>query len=265
MNQRLKQTGIVSVALLALTFLCSANYWHLLGSKEEVLLQRVTETLNQYHFQANKVDDNFSVKVYDLFIKDMDLNKLFFTKKDMTKLEKYRKLVDDEIHDATFDLYNAATALRAERLKETEIWYKDLLAKPFDFTKEDEFENDDDKRTYAADDAAHKDLWKRYLKYQVLARLSDKIDEQEKDAEKKVKLTERIAKGEAKDSVEILKKQLLAMDKKPLSYEEMEADARKKVLKAHDDWFKRLKEMTQDDLFSIYIDAISSACDPHTS
>ena len=136
MNQRLKNTSIVSVALLAFISLCSASYWHLLGSKEEILLQRVTEILNQYHFQLNKVDDGFSVKVYDLFIKDMDLNKLFFTKKDMTKLDKYRKLVDDEINDATFDLYNTATALRAERIKQTQIWYKDLLANPFDFTKD---------------------------------------------------------------------------------------------------------------------------------
>jgi carboxyl-terminal processing protease len=261
MNQRLKTAGIVSSAVLALTILCSSTYWHLLGVKEEILLQRVTETLAKYHFQANKLDNDFSIKVYDLYVKDMDPNKMFYTKKDINKLEKYRKLVDDEIKDATFDLHNVATVLRADRLKQAETWYKDILTKPFDFTKDDEFENDDEKRGYPADDAAHKDLWRRYLKYQVLARLSDMIDDQERDAEKKAKLQERIAKGELKDSLNLVKTD----EKKPRTYEEMEADARKKVLKVHDDWFKRLKEMTQDDLYAIYLNSIASACDPHTS
>jgi carboxyl-terminal processing protease len=261
MNLYLKRTGVLSVAFVAAMLLCSATYWQLLGKKEEILLQRVTETLRQYHFQANKIDDNFSLKVYDLYIKDIDPNKMFYTKKDMNKLDKYRKLVDDEIEDATFDLFNVSTVLRAERLKQTEGWYKDVLAKPFDFTKDEEFENDDEKRGFAADAAAHKDLWRRSLKYQTLARLSDMIDDQERDAEKKAKLKERIAKGELKDSLSSIKIE----DKKPRTYEEMEADARKKVLKAHDDWFKRLKELTQDDLFAIYLNSIASACDPHTS
>ena len=45
---------------------------------------------------------------------------------------------------------------------------------------------------------------------------------------------------------------------------ELEADARKKILKSNDDYFKRLKEFDRDDRIAIYFNAIAGVYDPHT-
>ena len=94
------------------------------------------------------------------------------------------------------------------------------------------------------------------------------IDDQEKAKEKRDK---RAADEKNGILPKILpKKDTAATDKKevPLVIKteaEMEADARKKVLKVHDDWFKRLKELKPEDLYATYLNAITTAYDPHSN
>ena len=64
-------------------------------------------------------------------------------------------------------------------LDKTETYYKEILAQPFDFTTEEYIEFDQDKRGFAKSDAELKDYWRRYLKYQPLTRVVDKLDDQE--------------------------------------------------------------------------------------
>ncbi len=223
------------------------------------------------HFSPEKMNDEYSMRVYDLFLKDNDPSKLFFTQKDVKKFEKYQKSIDNEIQDMTFDFYNLVANTRTERIAQAEKTYKEILDKPFEFTKDEEYEADDDKRGYAADDAALRDLWRKYLKFQVLTRLSDMIDDQERAKEKKDKKDKRdatINKEDAPktDAPETDKKE----DKKdtPLVIKteaEMEIEARKKVLKVHDDWFKRLKDFKSDDVYAVYLNAITTAYDPHSN
>jgi carboxyl-terminal processing protease len=266
MKKNTKIAAIAIAAVLTVGTLASATYKHLLGQKEEVLLDMVMGSIDHFHYQPEKINDDFSVRVYDLFLKDIDPNKLFFTKKDIVKFDKYKKLIDDEIQDKTFDFYNTVLAARTERINQAEVIYKEILSKPFDLNKDEEYETDDDKRGYPADAAATKELWHKYLKYQVTQRVADMQEDAERAAEAKAKKDERKDKTEAADdAVTAAAEATTAAPKKPLTLDEMEAEARKKVLKVHDDWFKRLRDLKPDELFSIYLNEITMACDPHTN
>ena len=233
------QKKIVAPLFIALFIgLCSFTVYQF--SKNQILLDMLMSSLNQAHYSPLKIDDEFSEKAFTLYLKRLDNNKKFLLQTDVDALVKYKKSIDDEITNGTFDFYNLSTTLINKRIQEKENWTKELLDKPLDFTADDEYEIDGDKVKFVSTEVELKAEWKKMLKYQVLSRLDDLLTNQEKAKEKK-------------DSVFVVK-----------SYDSLEVDARRKTLKANTDWFKRLNKITAKDRFSTYVNTITGLYDPHT-
>src|ERR1051326_7056468 len=207
--------------------------------RKQVLLQVMTASLNSGHYQPMTFNNDFSEKTYKLYLDRTDPGKKFFLASDVKQFEKYRDKIDEEVNDGTFDFFDLVNTTVEKRIKECEGYYKDILAKPFDFTTDESIETDPDKSVYPANSDELKDTWRKYLKYQVMVRVNDMSEQQEKAKEKKDTLTER-------------------------SFAQMEEDARKKVLKSNDDLFKRLEKISYDDRLAAYLNVITNIYDPHT-
>lgn len=226
--------------IMASVILVSYTYCHRGGvTKEQVLLQLITNTLNFAHYSPVEINDDFSSKAYGLYIKNMDYSKRFFTKEDLKKLEAYKLKIDDEIRAESFELYNLADSLFSKQVELVHSYYLDILSKPFEFKTNESYETDPDKTDFAQDNKHLKEIWRKTLKFQVLSRLNDMIASQEQ------------AKAKS-DTV------------KSRSVEEMEKMAREKVLKINDSWYKRLSKRDESDRFSLYLNAIVGVYDPHT-
>jgi carboxyl-terminal processing protease len=233
------QKKIVSPLFIALFIgLCSFTVYQF--GKNQILLDMLMSSLNQAHYSPLKIDDDFSEKAFTLYLKRLDNNKKFLIQADVDALAKYRKSIDDEITNGTFEFYDLSNALITKRIQEKENWSKELLAKPLDFKSDEDYEIDGDKIKFVSTEAELKAEWKKMLKYQVLSRLDDLLTNQEKAKDKK-------------DSVFVEK-----------SYDSLEVDARRKTLKANTDWFKRLSKITSKDRFSTYVNTITGLYDPHT-
>lgn len=218
--------------------LCSFSFFQF--GKNQILLDMLMSALNQAHYTPLKINDEFSEKAYTLYLKRLDFNKKFLLQSDVDELAKYRRNIDDEVNTGAFEFYNLSADLIAKRIKEKESWSKELLAKPFDYNVDEEYETDGDKTKYATTEAELKAEWKKMLKYQVLSRLDELMTNQEKaKAKKDTVFTEK-------------------------SFDSLEVDARRKTLKANEDWFKRLNKITAKDRFSIYVNTITGLYDPHT-
>jgi carboxyl-terminal processing protease len=87
---------------------------------------------------------------------------------------------------------------------------------------------------------ALKEAWRKYLKYQTLGQLSEMMDMQEKAKER----------GDTKEATK--------------TFADQEAEARKKVTKTYDDFYRRIAQSTKEDQFSLYMNAITNTYDPHT-
>lgn len=233
------QKKIVSPLFIALFIgLCSFTVYQF--GKNQILIDMLMSSLNQAHYSPLKIDDDFSEKAFTLYLKRLDNNKKFLIQADVDALAKYRKSIDDEITNGTFDFYDLSNTLITKRIKEKENWSKEILEKPLDFKTDEDYEIDGDKVKFVSTEAELKAEWKKMLKYQVLSRLDDLLTNQEKAKEKK-------------DSVFVEK-----------SYDSLEVDARRKTLKANTDWFKRLGKITSKDRFSTYVNTITGLYDPHT-
>lgn len=226
-----------SLVILAIG-LCSFTFFQF--GKNQLLLDMLMSALNQAHYNPLKVNDDFSEKAFNLYVKRLDYNKKFLIQSDIDALAKYRRQIDDEVNNGTFEFYNLSAELITKRIKEKENWSKEILAKPFDYKTDEEYETDGDKVKYVNTEAELKNEWRKMLKYQVIGRLDELMTGQEKAKAKK-------------DSVFTEK-----------TFDSLEVDARRKTLKANEDWFKRLNKITAKDRFSAYVNTITGLYDPHT-
>lgn len=207
--------------------------------KNEILIKALMQGLNTGHYQPEKVDDNFSKKVFNLYLERLDYNKKFLLATDVSKLRQYETAIDDELREGSFTFFDMSADLIEQRVKDSEAYYKEILNKPFDFSKDEQIELDGKKLAFAKNTSELKEAWRKQLKYQTLVRLVDMQEEQQK----------KLDKGEK-------------VDKK--SAEQMEAEAREKVKKTYDDLYARLAKVNRDDRRSTYINAITNVYDPHT-
>ncbi|RUA25204.1 MAG: tail-specific protease [Bacteroidetes bacterium] len=208
--------------------------------RELYLTDLVVSSLKYVHYEHRTMDDDFSKKVYSLYLERLDFTKKFLLKSDVDQLQSYELKIDDELEGRTQEFFELSYALIKKRTNEAESYYKDILSKPFDFEKNESIQLDDEKNDWAKNKLELKEAWRKSLKYQVMLRISSMMESQEKAKEKS-------------DTVQIK------------SFEELEKSARAKVLKQNKDYFHRLEQLDRKDYFSLYLNAINGSYDPHTN
>ncbi len=216
-------------------------------NKEKVLIQTMLARLEQLHYKPVEIDDHFSEDVFDLYLDRLDGGKRFFTQEDVDQLKVYRDLIDNESMEGNYEFFNLSQDLLAKAIEKTQKYYQEILEKPFDLRKEETFESDGEKRTFAANDAELKEYWRKILKSRVIAKVADKLEEQEKaEQSKDAKVDE--------SSGDVVKKDIV----------ELEKEARKKTLKDFNRWYKRIHKRKREDNLSMYLNSITNVFDPHT-
>jgi len=236
--------GPIFFSVIAIIFLASA-FWPTIDNKEKeaVLINTILRGLDRMHYAPPAIDDGFSSKVYELFLDRIDNGKRFFTQNEVNQLEKYKLELDDQANEGTFEFFDMTQSMMTEALNKTEKYYQEALKAPFDFNVKATYTNEGDDKKFAKNDKELKANWMEWMKYETLTRLTDKLEEQEKE------------KGKEEDKDE----ELIAK-----SYDELEADARKATLKVFDDWFKRLRKLKRSDRMSDYLNSVTNVFDPHT-
>lgn len=231
--------SVLTVVLLTGSFILYSKNSSPEG-KNEILIKALMQGLNSAHYKPEKVDDNFSKKAFKLYLDRLDFNKKFLIESDVAMLRKYETQLDDQLRAGSFEFFDIAADLIEKRTKESEAYYKEILAKPFDFSKDESIELDGKKLKFAKDRNELKEAWRQQLKYQTLVRLAEMQKQQEKAT----------ASADSKD--------------KPKTYEQLEAEARDKVMTAYNELYKRLGQVTRDDRRATYINAVANVYDPHT-
>jgi carboxyl-terminal processing protease len=155
-------------------------------------------------------------------------------------MAKYKTKVDDQIQNETFELFDLSVELISRRIAEKESWYQEALAKPFDYKVDEQYETDAKKTEFAKTETELKNKWRQYLQYQTVARLNELMEAQEKIKAKK-------------DTNAVVR-----------PFDSLEVEARSKVLKTMNDYFKRLKKVNKKDRYASYVNTITAMYDPHT-
>ena len=232
--------------ILVITAL-SAVLWSFIPSekksdpeKDKLLLELLTMVLERGHYSPVAIDDAFSKKVYAKYLDNIDPTKRFFLQSDIEEFSKYETKIDDMIKNRDLTFFNLTNSRLLQRMQECRDIYDDVLEKPFDFDANENINVDYEKLPYAKNKRELVDRWRKQLKLQALSSITDKQkledDKKEKDAKYTVK-----------------------------SFETIEKEVRESSLKSLNEYFDFIqKELTRNDWFSIYLNAIVERFDPHT-
>lgn len=238
-----KKTLPVLLPILAIGIFVWVQSWarHNPSSKYERILHAVGEMLEQDHYSPKRIDDAFSQKIFIKVLKRLDPDKSIFISTDSISLQQqYGNVIDDEVHgEKAVSFIPAIYKLYNQRLNDAEKICDILLANPFSFVQNETVVLDGEKLHFPLNNNDLQEQWRKKLKYFVLERYAEMIEQR--------------LKSTIKDSIH------------SKTDAQLEADARNKVKKMMGRMFSRLHKEKEEDHFNAFVDDITTTMDPHTN
>ncbi len=161
--------------------------------------KRVEGRLLRDHYLQVTMDDAFSKKVFDRYLDSLDYFHNVLMKSDVDGFLQHKEKFDDAIRqgnfDFAFDMFNLTLQRRAERFD----FAISLLAKDFDFTKDDFYEYEREDSPWPQNQAQLDELWRQRVKFDALnlkltgkkpAEIRDILTKRYKSAKKRLAQTE---------------------------------------------------------------------------
>lgn len=177
--------------------------------------------LDNNHYRKVNFNDSLSNAILSEYIKSLDNNKTYFTASDLAGFDKYKYTLDDltraENVDVAFEIYGVFRKRFDQRM---DYVLNTLVKKNFDYSVDEYYETNRDKETWAKDDDALNEVWRKIIKSQALS----------------LKLA-----GKTQPEIE------------------------KTLTERYQRFSKSIHQFNSEDVFSMYMNTITEAYDPHTN
>ena len=207
--------------------------------KYQQIFVQVTEMLEAAHFNPKKVDDEFSRKIFNKYIETLDPDKNIFLAGDIKELKKFELSIDNELHGSPIQFFYAVDAIFLKRGKELSAIMPELFQNQFQFNTDEKIILDPEKNDFPKNEAMRKEIWRKRLKFMVLERYSDLLDQ----------------RALLKPSDSAYKQDT-----------QLESDSRAKVKQIMTRNFERMLNKTKpDERFDMLVNVITNSMDPHTT
>ncbi len=161
-------------ATLALLVTLSLPSWALIeytDAQRETIVEMIDQ-LEERHYAKLEYDDMLSSQHLDNYLDSLDNARMFFLAADIAEFEKYRTVMDDQLHkgrlDAGFDIFNRFHQRLSERLESVVDNLPETVA-GMDFTRDESYELDAEGRGWATTRAELDERWRKHIKNQVLS------------------------------------------------------------------------------------------------
>jgi len=234
-----KQYVKLTVLVLAIILLFSSfTFAEPSREKEKFVTSIIFQTLNYWHYRPVALNDQLSQKAYQKYLDTLDPNKRFFLQSDLDRLQRYQNQIDNQILRSSTELMDEANQILKERIREVIGLTDDILKHPFNYHQNDVLETDPKKRDYPKNKGELKTLWTKILKARTLDVYMELLEE--KNPGKPLTQTSKI-------------------DVK------LEAEARQRVSRNIRSTLTRMLQDSREKQLEVYINAILSCYDPHTS
>jgi carboxyl-terminal processing protease len=220
--------------------------------KDKMLIELLSFVLEKGHFSPIELNDEFSKKAYAAYIESLDPTKRYFIQPDIAEFQKYELAIDDMIRSKDLSFFDLTYKRLMQRMKESKVIYTSILSKPLDLNDNETINVDYEKLPYAATVKDLDQRWRKQLELAVLSEITDKEDIQNA-------LNSGII-----DEKNVAKEEKPVEKTEPKSFEELEKTARKTTESNLNNNFSFIAELTREDWFTVYINAIVTQYDPHT-
>ena len=211
------------------------------SDKDSLIIQLITYVLDQAHYLDKDINDDFSEKVFDTFLENLDPYKRYFYASDIYEFSKYKHSIDDAFKNPNLDFFDLVYERYSSRMLESEKIFNDILSKPFDFSKDEICECDFEVLDYVQTKDELYDRWRKLLKIYVIENYHNEIEDD-------------LRKQEEDPYFKLRKLDLIEKETRDALNETMNQN------------FRFIsEEMQRSDWFSVYINSFVSQYDPNTS
>ena len=211
------------------------------SDKDSLIIQLITYVLDQAHYLDKDINDDFSEKVFDTFLENLDPYKRYFYASDINEFSKYKYSIDDAFKNPNLDFFDLVYERYSSRMLESEKIFNDILSKPFDFSKDEICECDFEVLDFVQTKDQLYDRWRKLLKIYVIENYHNEIEDD-------------LRKQEEDPFLKLRKLDLIEKETRDALNETMNQN------------FRFIsEEMQRSDWFSVYINSFVSQYDPNTS
>ena len=221
--------------------------------KDKLLIQLITYVLDQGHFNPQDINDDFSASVFEDYLTQLDPFKRYFFASDIKEFEAYKDQLDDQIKAYDLSFFNTTHKRLLQRIEESKKTYTEILEKPFDFSKAEDYSSDYEKLTYVKSKREMKERWRQQLKFSTIANYDDALVQRKKALEVN-SLQESVLSAENGKPESNNKKSLKVVEK----------ESREATKRSLDELYDFIEDRQRKDWFAVYINAIVEEFDPHT-
>ena len=208
--------------------------------KDKMLIHLIRSVLEQLHFDPLDLNDAFSEELFVDYVETMDPLKRYLYESDVKDFEKFKLTIDDQIKASDITFFDVSHVRIIKRIQEAKEIYKEVLSKPFDYTKDEVFDTDSDKSSYVKTRKEMQERWRLQLKFSTLTNYDAILAD-----ENQAKLL---------DASHVMKTE-----------EAIEKEARESTLKSLNIYFNdNIDDLEREDYFAVYVNSIVEEFDPHT-
>lgn len=149
----------------------------------------INSMLKRYHYKKFELNDDFSGKILDQYIKQLDPSRIYFTQADINQFNKHRDKFDDYINAGDTEVAVNIFKKYQQRVNERSQYAIKRLDQKFDFDIDEDYNLDREKARWEVNATALNMLWDKRIKNDYI----NQILSDEKPTEVKSKLKKRYA------------------------------------------------------------------------
>ncbi len=206
------------------------------------IVKTVASLMTRMHLAKQPLNDEISQRAFDTIMRSLDPMKVYFLKSDIDQFAKNRDKIDDFVQAGKMDFVIEVYKVFLTRLDERMAAAHQFVDSEHDFTVSEFIERDPKKIEHPADTTQANDRMRRQVKFRLLSLESDRIRaEQDKQAGKQQSDLERVLIGDPNE------------------------DPRQRLHRSYRTVQKRWQQFDANELLELYVSALTTSFDPHTS
>jgi len=202
----------------------------------------VAMMMNELHLSKQPLNDEISRRGFKMFVKALDPSKSYFLKSDIEEFGQQKLNIAESLKEGDYSLALSIYKRFLKRVDERSELAIGLVDADHDYTIDEELITDPDFLEFAASEEEALERWRKRVKYNLLIFRADEILDAEKEKEKE-------AEGESGEA-------------KPASKED---PPEVKLRKRYAAFARRMHQTGTEEVIEMFITAITSSYDPHTS
>ena len=230
--------------------------------RDSYIAMTVSALMKREHVSRRPIDEEIAARTMSNMLKTLDPQKIYFYQSDVDEFTKQQENLGNWFRSGDIKISYVIFKTFLARVDERVAMIQKQLEEPVDFTIDEEMVTDRDSLTYPKTPEEARERVRKRVKYELLLIQANEIKEAKK-AEKKAEEAANEPAKEGADANAPAKEEAEAKPEK--TPEEKHAEALQKLSRRYSSFAKRMHQMDSDDLLEMYVTAMTTSFDPHSS